>query len=130
MLIRFKRAAGLYRAGEVAGFSGKREGFAKECVRLGAAIEVEPVLDGEGNPTRQVRPVAGGTADAAAAAEETVDYSSKSKDELVQLAEKRELEVVRGDGQDGEPVKADYVRALQEADEAVESADDDGDESE
>lgn len=48
----------------------------------------------------------------------TEGYSSKTKQELVALAEERELEVVRRDGQDGEPVKADYIAALEEADQA------------
>lgn len=40
------------------------------------------------------------------------DLSDKSKDELEQMAANRGLTVERGDGKDGEPLKADYVRAL------------------
>lgn len=42
-------------------------------------------------------------------------YSSMKKDELVALAEERGLTVTRSDGEDAEPVKADYVRALEAA---------------
>lgn len=45
-------------------------------------------------------------------AEDPVDLSGLSKDELVALAEEREIEVVRADGEEGAPLKSDYVAAL------------------
>ena len=113
MLIKFKKAGRLYRAGDVAGFTGKQEQYAKDCVRMGVAIEVRPILDDEGNATTEVEPVEVPAVDGGASAE-PIDVGSMTKSELVELAEKRGIEVVRGDGQDGAPVKADYVRALTE----------------
>lgn len=46
--------------------------------------------------------------------EDETDYESMTKDELAELADKRGLEVERKDG-DGEPLKADYVKALKKA---------------
>jgi hypothetical protein len=40
------------------------------------------------------------------------DLDALTKDELETLAEKRELTVTRGDGTEGDPLKADYVDAL------------------
>lgn len=40
------------------------------------------------------------------------ELAELSKGELVELAEEHSIEVTRGDGAEGEPVKADYVKAL------------------
>ena len=40
------------------------------------------------------------------------DLSSLTKDELVALAEERDVKVVRADGEEGAPLKSDYLRAL------------------
>jgi hypothetical protein len=45
-----------------------------------------------------------------------IDYSELNTDELRELAEKRNLQVERGDGKEGDPLKADYVAALEAAD--------------
>lgn len=39
-------------------------------------------------------------------------FEDMTKDELVAEAEKRGLTVARSDGKDGEPLKADYLKAL------------------
>lgn len=44
--------------------------------------------------------------------ETEVDLRTLRKIELVEMAEERGVEVTRADGEDGEPLKADYVRAL------------------
>jgi hypothetical protein len=36
----------------------------------------------------------------------------KTKDELIELAKERDVQVTRADGKEGDPLKADYVRAL------------------
>lgn len=41
------------------------------------------------------------------------DLNTWTVDELKDEAERRGIEVERGDGGDGEPLKADYVKALQ-----------------
>jgi len=51
----------------------------------------------------------------AAAPGEAKDWDSLTKAELEAEAEKRGLTVKRGDGEDGDPVKADYVKALKAA---------------
>lgn len=43
---------------------------------------------------------------------ESPDLSGLTKAQLVALAESRGVKVERGDGKDGDPVKADYLRAL------------------
>lgn len=43
---------------------------------------------------------------------EAPDYAAMSKAELVEEAEARGLTVRRADGDDGVPLKADYIRAL------------------
>ena len=55
-------------------------------------------------------------ADAAAESREATNYASMDKADLVKLAEERDIEVSRGDGKDGDPVKADYVAALTQDD--------------
>ena len=40
------------------------------------------------------------------------DLDGMTKDELQSIAEKRGLEVARGDGEPGDPLKDDYVNAL------------------
>lgn len=40
------------------------------------------------------------------------DLEGMTKADLVALAEKEGITVLRGDGEDGDPVKADYVEAL------------------
>lgn len=42
------------------------------------------------------------------------ELQSMKVDDLQALADESGIEVVRGDGEDGEPLKADYVRALSE----------------
>ena len=44
---------------------------------------------------------------------ERTELAELSKDELVEIAEARGLEVTRGDGKDGDPLKDDYLRALE-----------------
>ena len=44
---------------------------------------------------------------------ERTELSELSKEELVEIAEARGLEVTRGDGKDGDPLKEDYLRALE-----------------
>lgn len=43
---------------------------------------------------------------------EDVDLPALTKDDLVALAEERGVEVTREDGEDGPPLKSDYIRAL------------------
>ena len=43
------------------------------------------------------------------------DWASMDKDDLVSEAEKRGLTVTRGDGKEGDPLKADFVKALEAA---------------
>lgn len=43
------------------------------------------------------------------------DLEGMTKDELSSLADERGVEVKRGDGESGTPVKADYVKALTKA---------------
>jgi hypothetical protein len=47
------------------------------------------------------------------------DLEGMTKEELVDLAADRKIEVTRGDGEEGEPLKSDYVDAL--ADDGAES---------
>jgi hypothetical protein len=47
---------------------------------------------------------------------ETIDYAAKTVDELKELATARQLEVKRSDGQEGAPLKEDYVAALKRDD--------------
>lgn len=49
----------------------------------------------------------------APATDDAPDFESMSKEELVKLAEERGLEVTRADGEDGAPLKSDFVKALQ-----------------
>jgi hypothetical protein len=51
----------------------------------------------------------------AADGREVGDFESMNKDELQAEAEKRGLAVKRGDGEEGDPLKADYVKALNKA---------------
>lgn len=44
------------------------------------------------------------------------DYNKQSPARLKQLAEDRGLDVQRGDGKEGDPLKADYISALEEDD--------------
>jgi hypothetical protein len=46
------------------------------------------------------------------AASNTAELEGMTKEELQEEAEKRGLTVTRGDGGDGEPLKADYIKAL------------------
>lgn len=43
-------------------------------------------------------------------------YADMTKDQLEAEAERRGIEVTRLDGQDGEPLKSDYIAALSDAD--------------
>lgn len=116
MLLRFTKAVGRYRANDVAGFvSPKQVKFAEECIALGSAIEVEAVTDKDGNRTGEIVPVAPSPSSDRADGGSENGLNSMKKDELVTLAKEREVEVTREDGEDGEPTKADYVRALTEA---------------
>lgn len=104
--IRFTKGTRIYNSGEVATFKAEdadhyiAQGGAYECDLDGNRLAVEAPAEAKDQ-----------------------DYSSMSKEELVALAEKRELTVTRGDGKDGDPVKPDYVAALQEADKASEGTD-------
>lgn len=48
--------------------------------------------------------------------DESDGYDSWTVDELRAEAERRQIKVTRGDGQDGEPLKADFVKALEKSD--------------
>lgn len=50
------------------------------------------------------------------------DYESQTVADLKEEAERRGLDVTRGDGEDGAPLKADYVSALQKSDKGGASA--------
>jgi hypothetical protein len=50
------------------------------------------------------------------------ELEGMTKADLVELAEQQGVEVTRGDGAEGDPVKADYVEALATADTASSSA--------
>lgn len=43
---------------------------------------------------------------------ESPDLSGLTKDQLVAMAERHGVDVQRADGEDGAPLKSDYVRAL------------------
>lgn len=49
------------------------------------------------------------------ASTESVDFDALSKDELIAEAIKQNVTVKRHDGEDGEPLKEDYVSALTKA---------------
>ena len=103
-VIRFKKRSGIYNAGEIAGFKdSEADGYIADGIG-----ELHKNPDG---PVTDDPPPGGGGGD-------QVGYGSRSKADLVALAEARELTVTRGDGQDGDPVKADYVAALEAADAA------------
>lgn len=103
--IRFTQGVGIYNPGERAAFLPKT---ADHYIAQGWAIEV----DEEGAPVRSVQ-----SNDAPPPAN---PFEAMSRDELVELA--KDLEVVRADGKDGDPLVSDYVRVLTEA-AAVDSAD-------
>lgn len=65
-------------------------------------------------PAEEVEGVAeaGAPESEGAAAGDELDLASLSKPELVALAERRGIDVVRGDGEDGPPLKDDYIAAL------------------
>lgn len=48
----------------------------------------------------------------AASGDGAEDYESMTKDDLAQLASDRGVEVKRAGGEDGDPLKGDYVKAL------------------
>lgn len=69
--------------------------------------------------TEQIKPGAGATASTSAKeAEEPAGgkYDDMTVADLKKAAEKQKLEVKRADGKSGDPLKADYIRALQDAD--------------
>lgn len=61
---------------------------------------------------RQQQQAASRKATARKGNEGTTDLESMTVEELATLAEKRGVTVVRGDGSDGKPLKADYIEAL------------------
>lgn len=111
-IVRLRANIGTLNRGEIAGFPDKE---AADYIVRGLAVEV----DEDGQPIEQAlsTDTGGGTGDGDAKGNEP-DFSSMSKEELVALAEKREVTVTRSDGE-GEPLKADYVRALTEASEGA-----------
>lgn len=58
-------------------------------------------------------PAEAGARTETAAPKDEDDLAKRTKDELEAIAKARGIEVKRGDGQDGEPLKDDYLRALQ-----------------
>jgi hypothetical protein len=105
MVIRFLKRAGIYNVNDVAGFrSPHEEKGARDYLARGVAIEVE--RDGEGKWV----PV--GASTETEPKDAGVDLEELSKEELVELATKRDMKVTRSDGKDGEPTKADYLEAL------------------
>lgn len=76
-----------------------------------AALDGDPVERGPSEPEPVDEPVEH-QADDGEEAEDELDLASLSKPELVALAERRGIDVVRGDGEDGPPLKNDYIAAL------------------
>jgi hypothetical protein len=78
-------------------------------------IDAREIVSVEGTPWT-LEPVATPwkRASAPAAGEPTTDEELEglTKDELKTLAEERGVTVTRADGEDGEPLKADYIAAL------------------
>lgn len=85
--------AGVMLAGQEYDVAGE---FGSDLVSSGAA-------EWAGAPPRE---------EAVAEPTETRDLSGLTKDQLVAMAERHGVEVTRADGEDGAPLKSDYVAAL------------------
>jgi hypothetical protein len=84
--------------------------------RTGQAIQVPDMSDDVNLRNQGFRPASGKAATKAATTPEPADYEANTVEELRTLADQRQVEVKRGDGEDGAPLKADYVKALKRQD--------------
>lgn len=66
------------------------------------------LVDAQGEPTKR-KAAAGGSS-----AEGGFDVENATLDELKAEAERREVTVTRGDGKEGDPLKADFQAALKD----------------